>query len=73
MKLLAFLAAGVIAATAVTPTVASAQTRVKVVTTTRHHQNVRHWDNRRHHGWRTVCRNVWRHHRRVRSCTKVRY
>ncbi|VVS95829.1 conserved exported hypothetical protein [Sphingomonas sp. EC-HK361] len=59
MKLLAFVAAGLVAAAAITPTPSVAQPR-----------HGWHGGGRWH--WKTVCTTRWRHHRRVRVCRRVR-
>jgi hypothetical protein len=73
MKILAFMAAGLIGAAALTPVAASAAgTGQRVVHERTEVRHVTH--NRRDRwGWKTVCRTKWRNHHRQRVCTKVRY
>lgn len=37
-------------------------------------QDRRHWNNRHHRRsyWKRVCRTKWRHHRKIRTCRRVR-
>ncbi len=73
MKLLLAIAA---AAVAVTAMPAQAQDRaVHSTTVTRHTTSSVHHDNAGpRHGWRwkRVCKTRWTHHRKVRTCRKVR-
>jgi hypothetical protein len=76
MKILAILAAAALAipaaaSAAPAPAAAAAspaQVRVVVRTNDRHHRGYH-----RRGAWRQVCTTKWRHHRRVRSCHRVRY
>ena len=71
MKLAALVSAGLIAAAALVPAAASAQQNRhdRVVTRTVHTE--------RHNGYRNhtrrVCKETYRHHKRIRTCRTVRY
>ena len=73
MKFAALMSAGLIAAAALVPAAASAQMAE------RHRDRVveRHVVRTERHGYRPhvrkVCRVVYRHHQRIRTCRTVRY
>lgn len=73
MKILAFMAAGLIGAAALTPIPASATGNGQGVVV-RERTTVRHVSNHRRDRarWKTVCRTQWRNHHRTRVCRKVR-
>jgi len=60
MKFLAVVAAGILAASAITPVPASAAPAPA------------RWGHGHGAKWRTVCTVRWNHHRKVRVCRKVR-
>ncbi len=80
MKIIALIAAGLMAVAASAPASAQMQERhnTRVVTrTVVHTERDRHYNNGRHNGWRKhtrrVCTNKYRNHRRIRVCRTVRY
>ena len=61
----AFVAMPAAASAAPAAAPAAAAQHVRVSINDRHHGG--------HHGWHNVCTTQWRHHRRVRTCRRVRW
>jgi Spy/CpxP family protein refolding chaperone len=76
MKILPIIAAAAVALVAM-PAAASAAPAAAPASVAQHvtvRINDRHHGMRgRHHGWRNQCTTTWRHHRRVRTCHRVRW
>ncbi len=75
MKIIALIATGMLA-TATLATAAPAQERVVTqqrTVETHRTSTVRHGNDWNNHHVRRVCRVVYRHHQRIRTCRTVRY
>jgi len=79
MKMFALIAATLVASATMVPTVADAasgqttvtRTTVTRSTASRSDRHDRRWHAQRWH-WKTRCTTRWHHHRKVRTCRKVR-
>lgn len=73
MKIIAFAAAALVAASGLSATVAQAQTQTRTVVTTHREVHTHTGPSLGRHQTRRTCRTDIRHGHRVRTCRTVRY